>query len=258
MSEAADPRAFFLPSDRVIVALDLDSLTDALGVVEALGERCTFYKIGPRLFYREGPSAVAKLVDEGKKVFLDLKAHDIPSVVESATLAAIDSGATFFTAHVAGGSAAAAVRAAGRRSTGSTHPFFVLGVTVLTSIDESALATECPSTSLEDLLESRTAGVVRAGCDGVVSAVSDLPHIRHLLPGRTLKVCPGIRPSPAGPDRQGPFLSDSSKATGDQARTATPSQAAEQGADFIVVGRPVVASPDPAAAFAAILDDFLG
>jgi orotidine-5'-phosphate decarboxylase len=252
-----------LPEDRVIVALDVSSASEAHRIVESLGDDCGFYKVGPMLFYREGPAIVEWLKSAGKSVFLDLKAHDIPSVVESATKAAIDMGATFFTAHVAGGSAAAAAKAAA----GLGERFFVLGVTVLTSSDTSAVEAEWPGVSLDELLAHRTRLAVEAGCDGVIAGVSDLEVISPLLPHGAIKVCPGIRMSSAGTNTGGglqtaeeptrPFRLGASR-TDDQSRTATPAEAAAAGADFIVVGRPVLASDDPLGSLKQIAEEFLG
>lgn len=222
--------------------------------METLGEACGFYKVGPRLFYREGPQIVGWLKDSGKRVFLDLKIHDIPSVVESATEAALELGATFFSAHVADGSAAAAARAVEGAGPGSGRGFFVLGVTVLTSSDASAVEAECPGATLHELLVSRARRAVEAGCDGIVAGVPDLAIIGGLLPEGTIKVCPGIRiPKPGAYASAG----DHSGAADDQSRTATPQEAAEAGADFVVVGRSVLESTDPAGSFSLIVEGFL-
>ncbi len=232
----------------MIVALDVPSLDEAKRLVESLGEACRFYKIGPRLFYRAGPGVVEWLRQSEKLVFLDLKAHDIPSVVESAARAAKEMGATFFTAHVANGAAAAAVSAAGDQDEG----FYVLGVTVLTSSDASTVSADCPGTSVEELLALRARSALDAGCHGIVLAAPDLPVVNEILPTEMLKVCPGIRTertSSSAPEKE-------RTSPDDQSRTATPEEAAALGADFIVVGRPVIESSDPLGAFSSIAESF--
>lgn len=249
----------FEPGERVVVALDASSGREARSLVERLGEECSFYKVGPKLFYREGPAIVEWLRDLGKRVFLDLKVHDIPSVVESATEAAIEMGATFFTAHVAGGSAAAASEAARRAAPARGGKFFVLGVTVLTSADETAVEADCPGTSLRDLLVARARRAAEAGCAGVVAGVPDLRILAGRLPDGMIRVCPGIR---SRKDMQGGggergLRTGHSPVAEDQKRTATAAEAAAEGADFIVVGRAVLESADPAATLKLIAGEFL-
>ncbi|MER3521503.1 MAG: orotidine-5'-phosphate decarboxylase [Acidimicrobiia bacterium] len=229
---------------RVIVALDVTSRQQAAEVVEALGQTCDFYKVGPVLFYREGPAILEWLRSQKKCIFLDLKAHDIPSVVESATHAAAEMGVTFFTAHVADGSAAA-VKASRDAESVVGHKVSVLGVTVLTSTRSSDVQGNSTESSFETLLSSRVEQAVSSGCDGIVAAASDIPLMADLLPQSMLKVCPGIRP-------RTPRL----RTEDDQARTATPSEAAAMGADFIVVGRSVLEASDPLQAFLNIRDEF--
>jgi orotidine-5'-phosphate decarboxylase len=239
--------AGFAASDRVIVALDVDDMAEATRIVDRLGDTCTFYKVGPRLFYREGPACVTLLRERGKKVFLDLKIHDVPSVVAAATRQAASLDVTFLSAHVADGSAAAAAKAAADwESKRSSRPF-VVGVTVLTSSDVEDVSRYDPGTSLGDLLEARCRAALDGGCDAVVASVADLKRVRRAVGTSLFVVCPGIRPSslPSG------IPGD------DQKRTATPTDAAKEGASFIVVGRPIVESRDPKSAFAAIAESFL-
>ena len=215
---------------RAIVALDVQTLPEALRLVDALGDSCDFFKVGSELFTAAGPEAVTALRKRGLDVFLDLKFHDIPNTVRGAVKSAAMIGATLVTVHASGGPdmLAAAVEGAGERCR-------VLGVTVLTSLDAKALALawgrEVQRVSDEVI---RLASVVlTSGAHGVVCSAAEASAVRAAH-GRTLEILvPGIRLDGG--------------ATHDQARVATPREAVAAGADYIVLGRAVTSASDPRA-----------
>ncbi len=215
-----------------IVALDVPDTERALTIVRQLGDACGFYKIGGELFTARGPSVVEAVRREGKRVFLDLKFHDIPNTVRSSAKSAAACGASLLTVHAWGGRAmmAAAVEGAG-------PDCGVLGVTVLTSLDESGLSESLgrPVGSVSDEV-SRLAGMAKgAGAHGVVCSGHEAARIRREYPGlRTL--VPGVR-----------LAGDSSH---DQSRVVTPGEAARAGAAYIILGRTVTGASDPVAALA--------
>jgi orotidine-5'-phosphate decarboxylase len=222
----------------LIVALDLPTGAAALRVVERVGDAVLWYKVGPVLFVAEGPSIVRDLVARGRRVFLDLKWHDIPTTVGAAVEQAAALGASLATLHLAGGRAmlrAAVDAAAGRLA--------LAGVGVLTSLDAQSYG-EIVGRTVDDvgaeLVRLARLGTA-AGLDGVVTSPRELGALRAALGPRTLLVVPGVR-------RPG-------EAAGDQARTATPREAVAAGADLLVVGRPVTAAADPRSATLAILED---
>lgn len=222
---------------RIVLALNVDTAEEALGWLNRLGTAVDVYKIGIDLFARSGPALVQQFIARKAAVFLDLKFSDIPSVVAKAVSAAAELGVNMLTVHTMGGPKMleAAAQAAKKSS---TRPL-VLGVTVLTSLDEAALE---QVTGRRQPVTERVAALARmardAGCGGVVSSPNEIAVIRSAC-GDTLKiVTPGIRMSTDAAD--------------DQARTMTPTEAAGAGADYIVVGRPVYAAPDPLAALARI------
>jgi len=225
----------------VIVALDAASLQEAMGIVDALGDDADFYKVGLELYTAVGPEVIAKLTDRKKRVFLDLKLHDIPNTVMRATRAASVLGVELLTVHAAGG--AEMIQAAREGLSGDAR---LLAVTVLTSMDPEDLGTLW-GRRVESVPEEvlRLAELARAaGAHGVVSAASEAPRVRALMGDDFLLVVPGIRP--AGADRQ------------DQKRVATPAHAVSSGADFLVIGRPVTRAHDPAAALRAVLAEIAG
>jgi orotidine-5'-phosphate decarboxylase len=222
----------------VIVALDTASEDEALRIVDALGDDADFYKVGLELYTWLGPAIVAKLVERRKRVFLDLKLHDIPNTVNRAARAVAELGVDLLTVHAAGGSE---MIAAAREGLGGKTR--LLAVTVLTSMatdDLSGLWGRSVQSVPEEVL--RLAELSRAaGADGVVSAASEVPRVRARMGDDFLLVVPGIRP--AGADRQ------------DQKRVATPAHAVQSGASYLVIGRPVTKADDPAAALRAVLDE---
>ncbi len=230
------------PGDRLIVALDTPSLARAEAIADALSDIVRWYKIGPHLFTATGQAAVAALLRRGR-IFLDLKFHDIPSVVAAGVEAAARLGVSLCTVHALGGAAmmrAAREGAAAGAPPGRTPPR-VIGVTVLTSTDAAALA-EVGLTGAPGDVATRLAGLAKAaGLDGVVTSPMDAPAIRAACGPGFLLVCPGIRL--AGEER------------GDQRRVDTPRAAIEAGADLLVVGRPITGAGNPRAAAEAVLDE---
>ena len=231
------------PKDRLIVALDVDSLDRAVGLVDALAGQVTRFKIGSQLFTAFGPSAVEAVRKRGGEVFLDLKFHDIPNTVDGAAREAVRLGVFMFNVHASGGRAmmrAAAHGAAEAAQTLGVPRPLVVAVTVLTSLDRAALAGELHvASSVEGHVLHLCTLTREAGLDGNVASPSEIRSIRNAMGPRWAIVTPGVRP--AGGERQ------------DQSRVATPRAAAAAGADYLVVGRPITAAPDPAKAGAAIL-----
>lgn len=223
----------------IIVALDLQSSEDALSLVDRLGETIAFYKVGSPLFTRSGPALVQALRDREKRVFLDLKYHDIPSTVANAVTAAAELGIDLLTLHASGG--AAMMRAAREAcdAAGAAAPR-LLGVTILTSFTGNDVEQVWNKEILSVRDEvGRLAGIAAdAGLHGVVTSPLEAESLKRRHGAEFLVVTPGIRAAGDGP--------------GDQARTATPADAARAGADFLVVGRPVLAADDPVAAALAI------
>lgn len=222
-------------SRRVVVALDVPSLERALALTDRIGPQCTVYKVGLELFTAAGPEVVRALQDRDKDVFLDLKLHDIPNTVARAVACAADSGVRFLTVHAMGGSEmlAAAAEAAPPSTT-------LLGVTVLTSLDVSALGQVLGRPVRRVRRHARRLAVLarEAGLGGVVCSAAEAELATEALgPGREI-VTPGIR-FVGGPAH-------------DQRRTRTPEEAFRAGATRVVVGRPVVSAHDPAAAFARV------
>jgi orotidine-5'-phosphate decarboxylase len=232
--------AFLLPAtpaDRLIVALDVSSVAEAQRIVGAVGSSATTFKVGKQLFVAEGPRAVRDLVISGRKVFLDLKFHDIPNTVAGAVRAAAGLGAAMVTVHASGGSKM--LRAAAEAAAAAPKPPLVLAVTVLTSMARQDLAeVGVAGRPLDQVL--RLASLARAaGCGGVVASPEEATALRQELGEGFAIVTPGVRPAGA--------------AKGDQARVATPAEAMKAGATYLVVGRPVTEAVDPGKAAREIL-----
>jgi orotidine-5'-phosphate decarboxylase len=226
--------------DKIIVALDVPDETAAVRLVGQLAPEITFFKIGLELFTRCGPQIVKRVREAGgdSRIFLDLKLHDIPNTVARAVAAAGALEVDFLTIHLAGGGAM--LRAAAAEAEGGKMR--LLGVTVLTSMD----AADLDQTGIGGSLEQQVIRLARLGMDSglrglVASPLEIAPLRRSLLTPLTL-VIPGVRPGTA-------------VAADDQQRVMTPAQALEAGADFLVIGRPITAQPDPRAAAARILAD---
>jgi len=240
-----------------IVALDVPTLAAAHKIVAQLDDRCDFYKVGLELFASEGPAVVQWLRDEGKRVFVDLKLHDIPNTVQSAARSVARLGASLLTVHASGGEAmiAAAVQGALEGSIDSAHRNAglmsangcgILGVTVLTSLNATALGHAWGRSELDVGAEvSRLAAFVKgAGALGVVCSGHELKPLQETFGTELATLVPGIR------------LTGGS--AHDQQRTMTPAAAAAAGADYLVLGRAVTAAPDPAEAMAAVWEELRG
>jgi orotidine-5'-phosphate decarboxylase len=226
-------------ADRLIVALDVPGLAEAEALVACLAGTVSTFKVGAELFTAAGPAAVELCMRHGARVFLDLKYHDIPATVGGAVRSAARLGVSLLTVQAAGGSAMLAAAAAAARAAGAERPR-ILAVTVLTSLDRRALQRELQVPVAVEGHVLHLADLARAaGCDGVVASPREARSLREAMGPGWLIVTPGIRPATA--------------AGGDQARVATPASARRAGADYLVVGRPITAAPDPAAAVAAIL-----
>ena len=224
--------------DRLIVALDLPTLDDAKRLIETLRDAVTFYKLGMWLLFQPGADAlVADLIASGKQVFLDYKLYDIGETVRHGTAAIAGRGARFLTVHGEPQIMEAAVAGAAGSSLG------VLAVTVLTSLDDAALRAAGFAMTTHDLVLRRARDAAAAGCAGIIASAADDPNRLREASGRAdlLVVTPGIRMPGDDP--------------GDQRRTATPRQAIQRGADYIVVGRPIIRAPAPADAVRRVLDD---
>lgn len=227
--------------DRVLVALDVETLADATALLDRLQGAVTGVKIGSQLFTAAGPAAVEAARKRGFRVFLDLKYHDIPNTVAGAVRAATGLGVFMLNVHAGGGTAV--MRAAAEAATTAAGDLGVprpvcLGVTVLTSVDRRALAELGVAATVEAHV-LRLAELARdAGLDGCVASPHEVRFVRLGLGPRWVIVTPGIRPAARGDD---------------QVRTATPAAALAAGADYLVVGRPVTAAADPRAAAESIL-----
>jgi orotidine-5'-phosphate decarboxylase len=226
------------PRDRLIVALDLPSVPDAAAMVERLGEAASFYKIGMELTYGGGLAFVSHLVAHGKKVFLDLKLHDIPHTVEQATRQVANLGATYLTVHAYPQTLAAAVKGRG------TSGLQILGVSVLTSMNDSDLAGAGYGLGVADMVRRRARQTFEAGADGLICSGPDVRAVRETVGGGLKLITPGIRPA--------------GSAIGDQKRVMTPAEAIAVGADALVIGRPITNAADPAEAARAIVAEIAG
>jgi orotidine-5'-phosphate decarboxylase len=236
------------PRSRLIVALDFDALSPALRFAEKTADLVGMFKIGSQLFTAEGPGVIAKIAALGAGIFLDLKFHDIPNTVAGAVLAATGlPGVQLINVHALGGramleAAAQAIHAA--QPLDADRPR-LLAVTLLTSLDQEAMRGVGISGPSRERAVKLARLARKAGVDGVVASVQETRAIRKACGRDFLIVTPGVRPKEAGAHR----------ARDDQARTATPSEAIRAGADYIVVGRPILAAADPRAAAQAILQE---
>jgi orotidine-5'-phosphate decarboxylase len=220
------------PRERLIVALDLSSVEAAEALVARLGDAVSFYKIGYQLAYAGGLLYAQKLASAGKQVFLDLKLHDIGNTVTQGVKSVARLGATFLTVHAYPQTMRAAVEA---RDGGLR----ILGVTVLTSYDDGDLKAAGYAASVKALVARRAEQARELGVDGLVCSPEEAANVRAIVGGGLALVTPGIRPAGAE--------------AGDQKRIMTPAAAIAAGADYLVVGRPIVAASDPRAAAEAIV-----
>ena len=235
MTAQATSLATIDPRDRLIVALDVSAPQAARALVETLGDTVSFYKIGMELAYGGGLPLAGELIAAGKKVFLDLKLHDIPNTVASATQQVASLGATFLTIH-----AYPQTMAAARGALGDSN-LQLLAVTVLTSSDDADLAKAGYALGVRELVTRRADQAKETGVHGIVLSAEEAGAMRARLGPDMVLVTPGIRP--AGAD------------VGDQKRVMTPARAIAAGSSYLVVGRPVTQAPDPKAAAAAIIDE---
>lgn len=221
------------PRDRLIVALDVDSFDDARDLVSRLSPYAGWFKIGPVLFTREGPRVCATVKESGARLFLDLKFHDIPNTVTGAVRNAIAMGADMMTLHASGGptmlrAARAAVDESPRRDV------ILVAVTVLTHLNEREFGLIFGEGAVQDGVLALARIAREGGMTGVVASAQELPAIKQAMGKDFVVVTPGIRLPDAKQD--------------DQTRVVTPEQAIRDGADYIVVGRPIIAAKDPVAA----------
>jgi len=224
------------PRDRLIVALDVPGVAEAEGLVDRLGDSVSFYKVGLQLAYAPGGLPFAgRLAQSGKRVFLDVKLLDIDNTVEGAIRSIVPMGMTFVTVHAYPQAIRAALRARGDAR------LKILGVTVLTSMDDADVADAGYDVSLRALVARRAADAKAAGADGIVTSPAEAAAARAIVGPDMAIVTPGIRPAGAS--------------IGDQRRVATPEMAIRAGADYLVVGRPITAAADPKAAAEAIVGE---
>jgi orotidine-5'-phosphate decarboxylase len=246
------------PADRLIVALDLDGLEQAVRLVKALVPAgVTHFKVGLGLFTREGPGAIEAVHRQGGQVFLDLKFHDIPSTVSRASRAVVQRGVWMANLHIQGGSAMMrqaidAVRDEARRC--RRAPPLLLGVTVLTSMAQRDLVDLGLRKPLKDQVLYLARLAQSVGLDGIVASAQEALAIRWACERWFLIVTPGIRPAT---DTPRPDLS-LTRPWDDQQRTATPAEAVKAGADYIVVGRPILEAKDPVQVAQGIVRDMEG
>jgi orotidine-5'-phosphate decarboxylase len=226
--------------ERLIVALDVPSAEEATALVDRLAGLAGMFKVGSQLFTASGPDLVRGLVARGEKVFLDLKYHDIPNTVAGAVSAACRLGVSLVDVHALGGQAMMEAAVGAMPAMGTR----LLAITVLTSHDAAGLGELGVAGEVTDTVRRLALLAHAAEVDGVVASPQEVPIIRETCGKDFLVVTPGIRP--AGSSR------------GDQARTATPAAAVAAGADYIVVGRPILEAHDPAAAADAIVRELTG
>ena len=226
-------------ADRLIVAVDVDSLPAARALVQSLAPQVRWFKIGFELFTREGPAAAQMVKDAGANLFLDLKFHDIPNTVRGGVKSALAHGADLLTLHASGGPAMLRAAREAADEAGRNDAILV-GVTVLTHLSESDFNALFDSKrKLDDTVIALAKAARAGGMNGVVASARELPAIKRAIARDFIVVTPGIRLAGAGKD--------------DQTRVVTPDQAIRDGADFIVVGRPITGAMDPPAACDEVL-----
>lgn len=229
------------PRQRLIVALDVSSAAAARKIVAAVGDSAFTYKVGMQLYTAEGPAVVRDLIASGRRVFLDLKYHDIPNTVGAAVAEAAKLGVSMLTVHASGSGKMlrAAVEAAKER-----RDLMVLAVTVLTSMDAQDLEKIGVRGSVEDTVVRLATIALANGCQGIVASAREASTLRAQLGEAFAIVTPGVRPA--------------GTSVGDQVRVVTPAEAIASGASHIVVGRPITEAADPAAEAKAILGQISG
>jgi len=222
--------------DRLIVALDVPTQTEALNLVRDLGPEVAFFKVGLQLYTAAGPEIVRSVLATGAKVFLDLKLHDIPNTVAWTVESAGQLRVQMLTIHLSGGAEMIRAAVAARKNNLS-----ILGVTVLTSADEQTLRQVGISDNIRDHVLRLAKLCVDAGIDGLVASPHEVKMLRTQFGAKIKLVVPGIRPSWSE--------------AGDQKRVMTPREALEAGADYLVIGRPIIAHPRPREAVTRILNE---
>jgi orotidine-5'-phosphate decarboxylase len=225
------------PREKLIIALDVSSAGAAQKIVTAVGDSALTYKVGMQLFTAEGPRVVRDLVASGRRVFLDLKYHDIPNTVASAVGEAARLGVSMLTVHASGSQKM--LRAAAEAARAVNPELIVLGVTVLTSMGDEDLQQIGIRDPLEDEVLRLASLALKCGCGGIVTSAHEASAVRRELGREFAIVTPGVRP--AGMEHA------------DQVRVVTPAEAIAAGASHIVVGRPITGAEDPAAAAREIL-----
>jgi orotidine-5'-phosphate decarboxylase len=225
------------PRQRLIVALDVSTAEAARKIVAAVGDSAFTYKVGMQLYTAEGPPVVRELVASGRRVFLDLKYHDIPNTAAGAVREAAQLGVSMLTVHAAGGGKM--LQAAVEAARAANPDLLVLAVTVLTSLDDVELGKIGLRGGVLEQVRRLAALALSNGCKGVVASAQEAGALRKEFGNNFAIVTPGVRPAGSGPH--------------DQARVVTPAEAIAAGASHIVVGRPITEAADPAAEARAIL-----
>ncbi|HHF42987.1 MAG TPA: orotidine-5'-phosphate decarboxylase [Candidatus Aminicenantes bacterium] len=237
------PISSFSWEERIIVALDVASRTEALRLITLLPQ-AKFFKVGLRLFVAEGPEFVEEIIKRGKEVFLDLKLHDIPNTVGQTVEEIVNLGVRMMTLHVAGGRmmmkrAVEAVQ--NLNASKKKYPPLLLGVTVLTSLTPPDLQEIGVALELSQQVVRLARLAEECGLDGLICSPQEVEEVRRIVNPEMILITPGIRPSWSTKN--------------DQRRVTTPREAFQKGADFIVVGRPIIASSRPHEAFSRIVEE---
>ena len=219
------------------MSLDVPAKSAACELIKAIGGKAGFFKVGDQLFTAAGPAIVEEIQASGARVFLDLKFHDIPNTVRRAVESACALGVDMLTIHLSGGREMCEAAVVGR----GISKILILGVTVLTSLSDEALAEVGFRTSVQDEVLLLADLAKHVGITGLVASPQELVALRERFGSLFTMVIPGIRPTWSE--------------AGDQKRTLTPRQAVDAGADYLVIGRPITASPDPQSAVQRIIDE---
>jgi orotidine-5'-phosphate decarboxylase len=230
-------RSSIAAKDKIIVPLDVPTIEASRELIRQVGGAIGFFKVGSQLFTAAGPAIVQEIKASGSRVFLDLKFHDIPNSVRRAVESACALGVDMLTVHLSGGRSMCEAAVVGR----GTAKTLILGVTVLTSLNDAAIAEVGYKTSVEDEVLLLADLAKHVGITGLVASPLELVAIRNRFGSLFTTVIPGIRPKWSE--------------TGDQSRTMTPAEALNTGADYLVIGRPITAASDPLEAAKRIVDE---
>lgn len=222
----------------IILALDVPSEDQAFHLIDTIGSNVGFYKIGSELFTKCGPDIVRKVRSTGASVFLDLKFYDIPNTVAKAVAAATQLDVQMLTIHTSGGKQMMEAAVKSAQDNAPDNPPLILGVTVLTSFNDQQLAETGMNTPISTQVTALAHLAVSSGLSGLVCSPLEIEPLRQSIPDHVKLVTPGIRPANAAKD--------------DQKRIMTPSEAIHKGANYLVIGRPIYASPNPPQAAAQI------